>query len=57
MSQEGGCGLAWSRLGDSGSLDPGSNPGSPTMFYFRNKRKKTMPKIVRMVASRMVKIE
>ena len=24
-----GCRLAWSRLGDLGSLDPGSNPGSP----------------------------
>ena len=24
-----GCRLVWSRLGDSGSLDPGSNPGSP----------------------------
>ena len=52
-----GCGLAWSRLGDSGSLDPGSNPGSPTMFYFRIRRKKTMAKIVRMVASRIAKIE
>jgi hypothetical protein len=25
-----GCRLVWSRLGDLGSLDPGSNPGSPT---------------------------
>ena len=25
-----GCRLAWSRLVDSGSIDPGSNPGSPT---------------------------
>ena len=25
-----GCRLAWSRLGDLGSLDPGPNPGSPT---------------------------
>ena len=25
-----GCRLAWSRLGVLGSLDPGSNPGSPT---------------------------
>jgi len=25
-----GCRLAWSRLGDLGSPDPGSNPGSPT---------------------------
>ncbi len=24
-----GCRLAWSRLGDLGSLDPGPNPGSP----------------------------
>ena len=29
MKLGGGCRLAWSRLGDSGSLDPGSNPGSP----------------------------
>jgi hypothetical protein len=27
---EWGCRLVWSRLGDLGSLDPGSNPGSPT---------------------------
>ena len=27
-----GCRLAWSRLGDLGSLDPGPNPGSPTNF-------------------------
>ena len=26
-----GCRLAWFRLGDLGSLDPGSNPGSPTI--------------------------
>jgi hypothetical protein len=26
-----GCRLAWSRLGDLGSLDSGSNPGSPTI--------------------------
>jgi hypothetical protein len=26
-----GCRLAWSRLVDSGSIDPGSNPGSPTI--------------------------
>ena len=25
-----GCRLVWSRLEDLGSLDPGSNPGSPT---------------------------
>jgi hypothetical protein len=25
-----GCRLAWSRLVDLGSIDPGSNPGSPT---------------------------
>ncbi len=25
-----GCRLVWSRLGDLGSLDPGSNPGDPT---------------------------
>ena len=28
--EEWGCRLAWSRLGDLGSPDPGSNPGSPT---------------------------
>jgi hypothetical protein len=27
-----GCRLAWSRLGDLGSLDPGPNPGSPTII-------------------------
>ena len=27
-----GCRLAWSRLRDLGSRDPGSNPGSPTTF-------------------------
>jgi hypothetical protein len=27
-----GCRLAWSRLVDLGSIDPGSNPGSPTTF-------------------------
>jgi hypothetical protein len=26
-----GCRLAWSRLVDLGSIDPGSNPGSPTI--------------------------
>ena len=26
-----GCRLAWSRLVDLGSIDPGSNPGSPTL--------------------------
>ena len=43
-SRERGCRLAWSRLGDLGSLDPGSNPGSPistdsdidTFFIFSN---------------------
>ena len=31
-----GCRLAWSRLVDLGSIDSGSNPGSPTInFYFR----------------------
>jgi hypothetical protein len=29
-----GCRLAWSRLVDLGSIDPGSNPGSPTTFAF-----------------------
>ena len=29
-----GCRLVWSRLGDLGSLDPGSNPGSPTCSTF-----------------------
>ena len=28
-----GCRLAWSRLVDLGSIDPGSNPGSPTTFW------------------------
>ena len=28
---ERGCRLAWSRLVDLGSIDPGSNPGSPTL--------------------------
>ena len=28
-----GCRLAWSRLGDLGSLDPGSNPGSPIRSF------------------------
>jgi hypothetical protein len=27
-----GCRLVWSRLVDLGSIDPGSNPGSPTTF-------------------------
>jgi hypothetical protein len=27
-----GCRLAWSRLRDLGSRDPGSNPGSPTNY-------------------------
>ena len=26
--------LAWFRLGDLGSLDPGSNPGDPTTLIF-----------------------
>ena len=30
-----GCRLAWSRLGDLGSLDPGSNPGSPTIKFLK----------------------
>ena len=30
-----GCRLAWSRLVDLGSIDSGSNPGSPTKFYSR----------------------
>ena len=29
-----GCRLAWSRLVDLGSIDSGSNPGSPTKFIF-----------------------
>ena len=28
----GGCRLAWSRLVDLGSIDSGSNPGSPTII-------------------------
>ena len=28
-AQKRGCRLAWSRLVDLGSIDPGSNPGSP----------------------------
>ena len=31
-----GCRLAWSRLVDLGSIDPGSNPGSPTTFWVQN---------------------
>ena len=30
LNSKGGCRLAWSRLVDLGSIDPGSNPGSPT---------------------------
>ncbi len=30
-----GCRLAWSRLVDLGSIDPGSNPGSPTHTWVR----------------------
>src|SRR3972149_5141554 len=30
-----GCRLVWSRLVDFGSINPGSNPGSPTTFGFR----------------------
>ena len=29
-----GCRLAWSRLRDLGSRDPGSNPGSPTILSY-----------------------
>ena len=32
-SSKWGCRLVWSRLGASGALDPGSNPGSPTIFW------------------------
>jgi hypothetical protein len=28
-----GCRLAWSRLVDLGSIDPGSNPGSPILSF------------------------
>ena len=28
-----GCRLAWSRLVDLGSIDSGSNPGSPTTIF------------------------
>ena len=31
-----GCRLAWPRLVDLGSIDPGSNPGSPTIGDFLN---------------------
>jgi hypothetical protein len=33
-----GCRLAWSRLVDLGSIDPGSNPGSPTSLQVQNHR-------------------
>ncbi len=33
-----GCRLAWSRLVDLGSIDSGSNPGSPTTFWVQNHR-------------------
>ena len=29
---DGGCRLVWSRLIASGAIDPGSNPGSPTIL-------------------------
>jgi hypothetical protein len=32
-----GCRLAWSRLVDLGSIDPGSNPGSPITFSVDSK--------------------
>jgi hypothetical protein len=32
LNPERGCRLAWSRLVDLGSIDPGSNPGSPILF-------------------------
>jgi hypothetical protein len=32
QQNSGGCRLAWSRLVDLGSIDSGSNPGSPTKF-------------------------
>ena len=31
-----GCRLAWSRLVDLGSIDPGSNPGNPTTKDIRH---------------------
>jgi hypothetical protein len=30
-----GCRLAWSRLVDLGSIDSGSNPGSPTIIFLK----------------------
>ena len=44
----GGCRLAWSRLRDSGSRDPGSNPGSPTIRlclerFFRQEYRRNYP--------------
>jgi hypothetical protein len=33
QQNSGGCRLAWSRLVDLGSIDSGSNPGSPTKFF------------------------
>ena len=42
-----GCRLAWSRLRDSGSRDPGSNPGSPTILsYLSEKSPRKMLKII-----------
>ena len=32
-----GCRLAWSRLVDLGSIDPGPNPGSPTIISHNNR--------------------
>ena len=36
-SWSGGCRLVWSRLVDLGSIDPGSNPGSPTILWVQNR--------------------
>ena len=36
VSESRGCRLVWSRLVDLGSIDPGSNPGSPTTFWVQN---------------------
>jgi hypothetical protein len=46
-----GCRLAWSRLVDLGSIDPGSNPGSPTtpIFILRGIRKTLLVTIMTLV--------
>ncbi len=50
-----GCRLAWSRLGDLGSLDPGSNPGSPTNLN-TNKAYITVQHLIIKTSARWCKI-